>query len=76
MYTRNQIHRLFAATFFLSLAFYTWRSVLDDFLVENFGVASLDRGLMEAVREVPGLLSVLLMVAGGMIAAMALTFPL
>ena len=64
---RKQIYRLFAATFFLSLAFSTWRSVLNNFLVEDLGATGLDRGMMEAVREVPGLLSVLLMAVVGTI---------
>ena len=71
---RTQIYRLFAVTFFLSLAFYTWRSVLNNFLVEDLGATGFDRGLMEAVREVPGLLSVLFMAVVGTIAQPVLGF--
>lgn len=74
MHKRKQIYRLFAATFFLSLAFCMWRMVLNNFLVEDLGATGFDRGMMEAVREVPGLLSVLLMAAVGMIAQPVLGF--
>jgi len=71
---RKQIYRLFVATFFVSLGYFTWRSVLNNFLVEDLGATGFDRGLMEAVREVPGLLSVLLMAVVGTIAEPALGF--
>ena len=68
------VYRLFAAHFFLSLSFYIWRGVLNNFLVEDLGATGFDRGLMESVREVPGLLSVLLMAVLGAIAEPLLGF--
>ena len=68
------VYRLFAAHFFLSLSFYIWRGVLNNFLVEDLGATGFDRGLMESVREVPGLLSVLLMAVFGAMAEPLLGF--
>ena len=39
------------------IGFYTWRIMFNNFAVETFGATSTDVGVIQAVREIPGLLA-------------------
>jgi MFS family permease len=60
----NDSKRLFrtlaAANFFLYFGFNIWRAVFNNFAVEEIGVGADQIGIIQAVRELPGLLGFLL----------------
>jgi predicted MFS family arabinose efflux permease len=55
--------RLFLATFLVQLALSTQRTVFSNFVVEDLGIRADQLGWVESVREVPGLLTVVLVLA-------------
>ncbi|MGD9049008.1 MAG: MFS transporter [Anaerolineae bacterium] len=56
----KQYKRLFItlaiATFFMSFGFNVWRAIFNNFAVEEIGVTATQIGLIQSLREVPGLL--------------------
>jgi MFS family permease len=54
--TRRLFRTLAIATFFLYLGFNVWRAVFNNFAVEEIGVTATQIGVIQAIREVPGLL--------------------
>ena len=56
----KQYKRLFItlaiATFFMSFGFNVWRAIFNNFAVEEIGVTATQIGLLQSLREVPGLL--------------------
>jgi predicted MFS family arabinose efflux permease len=60
----NDTKRLFltlaVANFFLYLGFNLWRALFNNFAVEELGVSAAQIGVIQAVREVPGLLGLVL----------------
>jgi predicted MFS family arabinose efflux permease len=56
----KQYKRLFitlaVASFFMSFGFNVWRAVFNNFAVEEIGVTATQIGLIQSLREVPGLL--------------------
>jgi MFS family permease len=60
----NDSKRLFrtlaVANFFLFFGFNIWRAVFNNFAVEEIGVGADQIGIIQAVREIPGLLGFLL----------------
>ena len=54
--TRRLFRTLAIATFFLYLGFNVWRAVFNNFAVEVIGVSATQIGVIQAIREVPGLL--------------------
>ncbi len=54
--TRRLFRTLAIANFFLYLGFNVWRAVFNNFAVEEIGVTAAQIGVIQAIREVPGLL--------------------
>jgi MFS family permease len=54
--TRRLFRTLAIASFFLYLGFNVWRAVFNNFAVEEIGVSATQIGVIQALREVPGLL--------------------
>ena len=54
--TRQLFRTLAVANFFLYLGFNVWRAIFNNFAVEELGVGATQIGVIQAVREVPGLL--------------------
>jgi MFS family permease len=56
----KQYKRLFItlaiASFFMSFGFNVWRAIFNNFAVEEIGVTATQIGLIQSLREVPGLL--------------------
>jgi MFS family permease len=48
--------RLAIANFFLYFGFNVWRAVFNNFAVEELGVGAEQMGVLQAVREIPGLM--------------------
>jgi MFS family permease len=51
---------LFVANFFLYLGFNIWQAVFNNFAVEEMGIRANQIGLIQSVRELPGLMGFLL----------------
>ncbi len=45
------------SAFVMWIGFYTWRIMFNNFAVETFGASPTDVGVIQAVREIPGLLA-------------------
>jgi MFS family permease len=58
--TRRLFRTLAIASFFLYLGFNVWRAVFNNFAVEEIGVTATQIGVIQALREVPGLLGFML----------------
>jgi MFS family permease len=58
--TRQLFRTLAVANFFLYLGFNVWRAIFNNFAVEELGVSATQIGVIQAVREVPGLLGFVL----------------
>ncbi len=54
--SRRLFRTLAIASFFLYLGFNVWRAVFNNFAVEEIGVTAAQIGVIQAIREVPGLL--------------------
>ncbi len=55
-----QFRLLVAAGALYSLGFFAYNTVFTNFVVESIGISPFELGLLETIREVPGLLSVLM----------------
>ncbi|MEM6757977.1 MAG: MFS transporter [Pseudomonadota bacterium] len=55
---RRPIALLFLMSFIMPIAFSTWLALLNNFVVELAGFDGLDNGVLHFVREIPGFLSV------------------
>ncbi len=58
--TKRLFRMLALANFFLFLGFNVWRAVFNNFAVEELGVNAAQIGLIQALREVPGLMGFVL----------------
>ena len=54
--SRRLFRTLAIASFFLYLGFNVWRAIFNNFAVEEIGVTATQIGVIQAIREVPGLL--------------------
>jgi len=45
------------SSFIIWIGFFTWRVIFNNFAVEDFGASPTDVGIIQAVREIPGLLA-------------------
>jgi MFS family permease len=54
--TRRLFRTLAIASFFLYLGFNVWRAIFNNFAVEELGVTATQIGVIQAIREVPGLM--------------------
>jgi MFS family permease len=57
---RRLFRILFVANFFLYLGFNIWQAVFNNFAVEEMGIRADQIGLIQSVRELPGLMGFLL----------------
>jgi len=57
---RRMLIFLVTSNFFLYFGFRVWQSMFNNFAVEELGVGALDIGLIQTVREIPGLLGFVL----------------
>ena len=57
---RRYIIVFFSAQFCMMLSFRLWRAVFENFAVEVCGIDSLHRGMLESIREIPGVAIVVL----------------
>lgn len=53
---------IMGSSFLLNLSFGAYRSVFSNFAGQELGISAADYGLLEGIREIPGLLTVLLVV--------------
>lgn len=53
---RRTLYVLALANLFLNLAFNVWRTVFNNFAVDEIGVSSGQIGLIQSIREIPGLM--------------------
>ncbi len=53
---RRVLYVLAFANLFLNLAFNVWRAVFNNFAVDEIGVSSGQIGLIQSIREIPGLM--------------------
>lgn len=61
MRDKNKLYRTLAlANFFLYFGFNIWRTVFNNFAVEELGVTAEQIGVLQAIREIPGLMGFLL----------------
>jgi MFS family permease len=58
--TKSLFRILAVANFFLYFGFNIWRAIFNNFAVEEIGVTATQIGLLQSLREVPGLLGFLL----------------
>jgi hypothetical protein len=58
--TKRLFYILAVASFFLSFGFNVWRAVFNNFAVEEIGVNATQIGLIQSLREVPGLMGFVL----------------
>lgn len=58
--TRQLFRTLAVANFFLYLGFNVWRAIFNNFAVEELGINAAQIGVIQALREVPGLLGFVL----------------
>lgn len=54
---KNTLFTVTASFFILSVGFYSWRIMFNNFAVEQFGASPAEIGVIQAVREIPGLLA-------------------
>jgi MFS family permease len=58
--TRRLLRTLIVANFFLYLGFNLWQAVFNNFAVEELAVGAKQIGLIQSIREVPGLMGFVL----------------
>jgi MFS family permease len=58
--TRRLLRLLAIANFFLYFGFNTWQAIFNNFAVEELGVRAGQIGLIQSVREIPGLMGFVL----------------
>ena len=57
---KANIYRLVAGNLFLFFGFNVWRSLFNNFAIEELAVGADQIGLIQSIREIPGLLGFLL----------------
>jgi MFS family permease len=58
--TRRLFRILFVANFFLYFGFNVWQAVFNNFAVEELGVGASQIGIIQSIRELPGLMGFVL----------------
>lgn len=58
--TKRLLHTLTLANFFLYFGFSIWQAIFNNFAVEEIGVSASQIGVIQSLREVPGLLGFVL----------------
>lgn len=58
--TRSLLHVIMGSSFLLNLSFGAYRSVFSNFAGQELGISYAQYGLLEGIREIPGLLTILL----------------
>lgn len=58
--TKHLFRTLAVASFFLSLGFSVWQAVFNNFAVEELGIRADQIGIVQSVREIPGLMGFVL----------------
>ena len=76
METRSQIDfvNMFIGNFALMFGFSLWRNLFNNFAVEEIGVTATQIGIIQAIREIPGLLGFLVALIVMLISEVRLTF--
>ena len=54
---QSPINFLILMSIVVPLAFATWQTLLNNFVIEKAGFSGADIGLLQSVREIPGLLA-------------------
>ena len=54
---QNNLFTVTFSAFVMCIGFYAWRIMFNNFAVEQFDASPTDIGIIQAVREIPGLLA-------------------